>query len=318
MTTILITGGAGFIGSNLADELLKNNKIIVIDNFNDFYDPKIKEKNIEHNLLNENYKLYRSDLIDSKKLDDIFSENEVDIVVHLAASAGVRPSIENPKKYVDNNILATLNILECMVKYDVRKMVFASSSSVYGNCSENVFTEDLNVTEPISPYAMTKSACEQMLYTFHSLYKINVVALRFFTVYGRRQRPDLAIHKFTRLISENASIPVFGDGSTKRDYTYIDDIVGGIIASIEYNKTPYEIINLGGGEPVTLSQMIKEIENALGKHAIIDRKSMQMGDVVKTIAGIDKARKLLGYDPKTSFRDGIAKFITWFNSNNIV
>ena len=318
MTTILITGGAGFIGSNLADELLKNNKIIVIDNFNDFYDPKIKEKNTEHNILNENYKLYRSDLIDSKKLDDLFSENKIDIVVHLAASAGVRPSIENPKKYIDNNILVTLNILECMVKYDVHKMVFASSSSVYGNCSENVFTENLNVTEPISPYAMTKSACEQMLYTFHSLYKINVVALRFFTVYGRRQRPDLAIHKFTRLISENASIPVFGDGSTKRDYTYIDDIVSGIIASIEYSKTPYEIINLGGGEPVTLSQMINEIENTLGKSAIIDRKSMQMGDVVKTVAGIDKARKLLGYDPKTSFRDGIAKFITWFNSNSIV
>ncbi len=313
---ILVTGAAGFIGSNLADSLLQNtsNTIIALDNFNDFYN-KIKESNIKHNLTNENYILYKIDLLDKKSLEHVFLNNKIDVIVHLAAYAGVRPSIKNPQRYIDNNITVTLNILECMVKYKCKKIVFASSSSVYGNCIESIFTEDINLMQPISPYAMTKLSCEQMLYTFHHLYQIDVVALRFFTVYGKRQRPDLAIHKFTNLINQGLEIPVFGDGSTKRDYTYIDDIISGIISAIEYEKSSYEIINLGGGEPVTLSNMIEEIENALGKKALINRMNMQAGDVEKTVASIEKAKILLGYNPSTAFKDGISKFVGWFLEN---
>ena len=201
-----------------------------------------------------------------------------------------------------------------MKDFNVKKLVFASSSSVYGNCKAQIFSEDLKVTEPISQYAATKSACEQFCYTYHKLYNMNIVCLRFFTVYGPRQRPDLAIHKFTDLISKHQPIPVFGDGTTKRDYTYIDDIISGVKAAIAYNKTSYEIINLGGGEPVSLSQMIKTIETTLGEKAIIDRKPMQKGDVDKTVSDISKAQRLLGYNPQTRFSDGIAKFIKWWKN----
>lgn len=309
---ILITGGAGFIGSTLADKLLeKNNKIVVIDNFNDYYSPKLKEKNIKHNLDNKNYKLYRGDICDKNLLSKIFEENKIDVVVHIAASAGVRPSIENPLSYVKNNIEGTVNILEVMKRKNVQRIVFASSNSIYGNCKEEIFSEDLKVSEPISPYAASKSACEQFLYTYSKLFDIQVVALRFFTVFDPRQRPDLAIRKFIDLIKENKPIPVYGDGTTIRDYTYVDDIVDGIIGAINYNDTPYEIINLGGGAPVSLNEMISTIEKVLNKKAKIEHLPMQLGDVNKTAADITKAKKLLNYNPKTSFKEGIIKFIEW-------
>lgn len=317
---ILITGGAGFIGSTLADKLLKlstsfqnniNNKIIIIDNFNDYYSPELKDLNIKHNLANPDYKLYRGDICDRNLVNKIFKNHEINCVIHIAARAGVRPSLEDPLEYVRSNIEGTINILEAMRKNNVKKIVFASSSSVYGNCKAEKFTEDLKVTEPISPYAATKSACEQFLYTYSKLYDMQALCLRFFTVYGPRQRPDLAIRKFIELIEQDKPIPVYGDGTTMRDYTYIDDIVNGIMSAINYDKTPYEIINLGGGSPVTLNEMIATIEKVLGKKAKIERLPMQPGDVDKTVADITKARRLLNYNPQTSFEEGIRKFIEW-------
>lgn len=309
---ILITGGAGFIGSTLADRLIKeNNKIIVLDNFNDYYDIALKEQNISENLNNPDYKLYRGDICDRELTEKIFSENTIDIVIHIAARAGVRPSLEDPLEYVRSNIDGTVNILENMKKCGVKKIVFASSSSVYGNCTAEKFSEDLKVTEPISPYAATKSACEQFIYTYSKLYGINAICLRFFTVYGPKQRPDLAIRKFIELIEKDKPIPVYGDGTTKRDYTFIEDIIDGICSAINYDKTPYEIINLGGGSPVTLDEMISTIEEVMGKKAKINRLPMQPGDVNKTVSDITKARKLLGYNPKVCFKEGIKKFIEW-------
>ena len=314
---ILVTGGAGFIGSSLVDSLLdEGNEIVVVDNFNDYYDLSIKENNIAHNTHKKEYKLYHADLADKISLCKVFAENKFDAVVHLAGRAGVRPSIDRPEDYISSNITGTIHLLELMKDYQIKKLVFASSSSVYGNCKEQIFSEDLKVTEPISQYAATKSAGEQFCYTYHKLYGINVVCLRFFTVYGPRQRPDLAIHKFTNLISEHKPIPVYGDGTTKRDYTFIEDIVSGIKSAIKYNDTGYEIINLGGGEPVSLSRMIEVIENTLGIKAIIDRKPMQKGDVDKTVADISKAERLLGYKPQTRFVDGIAKFVDWWKQQN--
>lgn len=309
---VLITGGAGFIGSTLADRLLSdNNKVIVIDNFNDYYPVEMKENNVKTNLNNPNYKLYRGDIEDSSFVNKVFEENNVEIVVHIAARAGVRPSLENPLAYAKTNIDGTINILEAMKEHNVKKFVFASSSSVYGNCKADKFSEDLKVTEPISPYAATKSACEQFIYTYSKLYDIQALCLRFFTVYGPRQRPDLAIRKFLELIEQGIPIPVYGDGSTMRDYTYIDDIVQGICSAIKYNKTQYEIINLGGGSPVTLTQMIETIEKVLGKKAQINRLPMQPGDVDKTVSDISKAQKLIGYYPQTTFEEGIRKFVDW-------
>lgn len=313
----LITGGAGFIGSSLTERLLDdNNKIFVIDNFNDYYDVNLKEKNVQQFLDNKNYKLYRGDICDRNLVKEIFRQNHIDVVVHIAARAGVRPSLEDPLEYVRSNIEGTINILENMKEFSCKKIVFASSSSVYGNCTAEKFSEDLKVTEPISPYAATKSACEQFLYTYSKLYGINAVCLRFFTVYGPKQRPDLAIRKFIELIEQDKSIPVYGDGSTMRDYTYIEDILNGICAAIEYDKTPYEIINLGGGSPVTLSQMIRTIEKVLNKQAKIERLPMQPGDVNKTVSDISKAQKLLNYEPKTTFEEGIKKFVEWKRTVN--
>lgn len=310
--SILITGGAGFIGSTLADRLLAEaNKVIVIDNFNDYYDPQIKENNVKNNLNNDNYKLYRGNIEDPDFVKKIFDENTIDMVVHIAARAGVRPSLMNPLAYTKTNIDGTVNILEAMQKHDVKKIVFASSSSVYGNCKAAKFSEDLKVTEPISPYAATKSACEQFLYTYSKLYDIQALCLRFFTVFGPRQRPDLAIRKFIELIEQDKPIPVYGDGTTMRDYTYIDDIVEGIMSALKYNASKYEIINLGGGAPVTLNGMIETIERVLGKKAKIDRLPMQPGDVDKTVSDITKAKKLLGYCPQTTFEEGIRKFVEW-------
>ncbi len=314
--TILITGGAGFIGSSLADRLLNNGeKVVVIDNFNNFYDTSFKEKNISINLNNPNYKFYRGDICDGDILEKIFRECEISAVVHLAAYAGVRKSFENPLLYAKNNIGGTINLLEKMIKFNIKKIVFGSSSSVYGNCDADKFSEDLKLSEPISPYAASKLACEQFLYTYSKIYGINTVCLRFFTVYGPKQRPDLAICKFFNLIENNEPIPVYGDGTAIRDYTYIDDIVSGICAAVEYDKTPYEIVNLGGNYPITLSKMIETIENAIGKKAQINRMPMQCGDVIKTVSDISKAKELLNYVPETKFEEGINKYLQWRKNN---
>ena len=312
MQTILITGGAGFIGSSLADRLLSDGySVTVIDNFNDYYNPEIKKQNISQALKNSNYKLYNGDIENISDVEKVFVENKIDAIVHLAARAGVRPSIEAPLAYAMTNIIGTINILEMMKKYGVKRMSMASSSSVYGNCKAEKFSEDLNIREPISPYAATKSADEQICYTYHHLYYLDIYMLRFFTVFGPRQRPDLAINKFTRLIMSDKPIDMYGDGSTMRDYTYIDDIVDGIVATLKYHQTGYEIFNLGGGSPVTLSEMIATIERVLGKKAQINKMPMQPGDVDKTVSDISKAQRLLGYYPHTSFEQGVRKFIEW-------
>lgn len=314
LNNVLITGGAGFIGSTLADTLLKENcKVICVDNFCDYYSPELKRKNISNALLNSNYKLYEADIENLEELEKIFSENKIDIIVHLAARAGVRPSIEKPVEYMQTNVMGTVNILELMKKYGVKKMCMASSSSVYGNCKAEKFSEDLNVRRPISPYAASKSACEQICYTYHHLYDLNIVMLRYFTVFGPRQRPDLAINKFVNLIRNNQPINMYGDGSSIRDYTYIDDIVSGTISAMKYDKTGYEIFNLGGGNPISLVDMISTIENILGKKAIINKMPMQPGDVDRTVCDISKSMKLLNYKPETSFYDGVKNFINWSN-----
>ena len=312
---ILITGGAGFIGSTLADKLIENNEIIVVDNFNDFYDVEIKKKNIALALKSKNYKLYNGDICDNSLLQKIFDENNIEIVIHMAARCGVRQSLEAPLDYVDTNIRGTVNILEKMKQFGVKKLVFASSSSVYGNCNAEKFAEDLKISEPISQYAATKLACEQFIYTYSALYDISAVCLRFFTVYGPRQRPDLAINKFVNLIIKDKPIPLYGDGSAMRDYTYVDDVVDGIIKAIDYDKTKYEIINIGGGSPVTLNSLVEILEKTLGKKAQINYLPMQAGDVKKTVSDISKARDLLNYEPKVSFGDGIQKFVEWELAN---
>ena len=267
MNTYLVTGGAGFIGSTLSERLLKEgNKVVVIDNFCDFYDERIKENNVKDLLKNDNFKLYRKDIRDREALKEIFDNNNINIVMHLAAMAGVRPSIENPILYQDVNCMGTQNILEEMKAHHVKNLVMASSSSVYGNCKEVPFREDMVVDFAISPYAATKKANEVMTHVYHKLFDMNVIMLRFFTVYGPKQRPDLAINKFTRLMLNNEEIPMFGDGTTSRDYTYVDDIVDGIVRSCNYvleNKNVYEILNIGNSSPISLKEMIESIAKVL-------------------------------------------------------
>lgn len=319
MKTYLITGGAGFIGSSLADELIKNgHKVIVVDNFCDFYNSEIKENNIKHNLQNENYKIERIDIRNKEEINRIFKENQIDVVVHLAAMAGVRPSIENPILYQEVNCMGTQNILEAMKYNNIKNLVMASSSSVYGNCKEIPFREDFIVDYAISPYAATKKANEVMTHVYHKLFDFNVIMLRFFTVFGERQRPDLAINKFTRLMLEDKEIPMFGDGTTSRDYTYIGDIVNGIIRSCDYvmdNQDVYEILNLGNSSPTTLKEMIDTIGKVLEKQPKIKQLPMQPGDVERTFADVSKAKKLIGYEPKTTFEEGIKNFIKWYKEN---
>ena len=288
---------------------------MVIDNFCDFYNPQIKENNINEFEKNPNFIMYKKDIRNKNSIKQVFEENDIDIVIHLAAMAGVRPSIENPILYQEVNCIGTQNLLEEMKDHDIKNLVLASSSSVYGNCKKTPFREDMNVDFAISPYAATKKANEVMTHVYHKLYGINVMALRFFTVYGPKQRPDLAITKFTKLMLESKEIPMYGDGSTARDYTYIDDIVNGIIKSCEYvvkNRDVYEIINLGNSNPISLKQMISAIENALGVKAQIEQLPMQLGDVNITCADITKAKELIGYEPQISFEEGIKKFIDWY------
>ena len=319
MNTYFITGGAGFIGSTLSEKLLSlGNKVVVIDNFCDFYNLAIKENNVKDLLLNPNFKLYRADIRDREAVKKIFDENKIDVVMNLAAMAGVRPSIENPCLYQEVNCLGLQNILEEMKLHNVKNGVLASSSSVYGNCKEVPFREDMIVDFAISPYAATKKANEVMAHVYHKLYDMNIMMLRFFTVYGPKQRPDLAINKFTRLMLEDKEIPMFGDGTTSRDYTYVDDIVDGIIKSCEYtlnNKNVYEILNIGNSSPTSLKEMINTIARVLDVEPKIKQLPMQPGDVDRTFADISKAKKLIGYEPKTTFEDGIRKFVNWYKEN---
>jgi len=312
MNTILITGGAGFIGSHLTERLLKKGfRIICLDNFDPFYNPLIKRFNISSFINHKNYKLIEGDIRDTKLLEDIFTTNNIDIIVHIAAKAGVRPSIREPRVYTDVNVMGTVNLLEMAKRYNVRKFIFASSSSVYGINQKLPFNEEDRVENPVSPYASTKRAGELLCYTYHHLYNIPVICLRFFTVYGPRQRPEMAIHKFTRLIYQNKPIPVYGDGTSRRDYTYIDDIIDGLIASIE-REFSYEIINLGESRTVTLLELIRLIEKNLNRKAIIQWLPEQPGDVPVTYADINKAKRLLGYNPSVSIEEGIERFVDWF------
>lgn len=316
MKTYLITGGAGFIGSTLTVKLLnKGNQVIAIDNFNAYYNPIQKEENVREFLENENYQLYRIDIRNRDEIRKVFDENKIDVIVHLAAMAGVRPSIEDPILYQEVNGLGTQIILEESKLHQISHLVLASSSSVYGNCKEVPFREDMIVDYAISPYAATKKANEVMAHVYHSLNDMNIIMLRFFTVYGPKQRPDLAINKFTRLMLEGKEIPMYGDGSTSRDYTYIDDIVDGIMRACDYvmtNKHVYEIINIGSSHPVSLKEMIDTIGETLNVVPKIQELPMQPGDVDRTYADISKAKQLLGYEPHTTFKDGIKKFIKWY------
>lgn len=318
MQKILITGGAGFIGSHLVDYLIGENKwqVVVIDNFDSFYSPELKRRNIEPHLANPRFSIYEADILDKVTLRKIFEENEFDQIVHLAALAGVRPSLLRPDAYTRVNVEGTLNLLEMAKEFGVKRFVFGSSSSVYGINSKVPFSESDKIEFPISPYAATKAAGELLCHTYSHLYGIRVVCLRFFTVYGARQRPDLAIHKFSKLIWEGKPIQMFGDGTTKRDYTYIDDIIQGVRSAIDYDKSGYEIFNLGESRTVELRYLIELLEENLGKKAIIEKMPHQPGDVPITFADISKARKLLGYNPQTNIEDGIKKFVEWFKNEN--
>lgn len=341
MKNFLITGGAGFIGSTVAEKLLNNgDKVVVVDNFNGFYDYNRKIRNIleitnNFNKIGEfknlskdekisklieivnsdNFTLVYDDIRDREAMDRVFAENSFDLMFNPAAMAGVRPSLLDPMLYEDVNIRGYMNLLELCKKYGVKKFVQASSSSVYGNNKEVPFKETAIVDFAISPYAATKKSCEVMGHVYHNLYNIDMVQLRFFTVYGPKQRPDLAIHKFTKMILEDKPIPFYGDGTTKRDYTYIDDIVDGILKSMSYlfnNENVYEIFNLGESHVVSLKEMVETIENALGKKATLDIQPMQPGDVDKTYADISKAKAMIGYEPQTNFAEGIRKFVEWY------
>ena len=313
MKHALITGGAGFIGSHLADRLLADGwTTTVLDNFDDFYDPFIKRANVESHLTDNGYRLVEADIRDAHALD-VNLTSEYDVIIHLAARAGVRPSIADPELYQDVNVRGTLNLLEFARKRGIGQFVFASSSSVYGINPDVPWSEEQHVLLPISPYAASKVAGELFGHVYSHLYGIRFLALRFFTVYGPRQRPDLAIHKFAQRILEGRAITVFGGGFMSRDYTFIGDIVDGIRSAISYSATPYEVINLGNSRPVALMDLVREIENAVGVSARIDYADMQPGDVPQTFANIAKARTMLGFEPKTNLTQGLAQFADWMH-----
>lgn len=310
--SILVTGGAGFIGSHLVDRLvLAGYRITVLDNFNAFYDPVFKRENCGPHLKQANYRLIEGDIRDRDVVDGCFASGEFGLVIHLAAMAGVRPSIQNPVLYQEVNLIGTMNLLEAARKYSVGKFIFASSSSVYGNNRKVPFGETDPVDHPISPYASTKKAGELMVYTYHHLYRLKTACLRFFTVYGPRQRPEMAIHLFTDRIYYGQPIEMFGDGFTERDYTFVSDIIDGITACMEIDFD-YEIFNLGRSDCVTLAALISKLEILLNKKADIVRKPVQPGDVERTFADVSKAGRLLGYRPRVSINDGLEQFVNWY------
>jgi UDP-glucuronate 4-epimerase len=308
---ILVTGGAGFIGSHLVEKLLAaGHQVAILDDFNDFYDPQIKHANIAR--VAKDVTMYHVDLRDGASVRNLFHREKFETVAHLAARAGVRPSIQQPQLYYDTNVSGTLHLLDAASVTGVERFVFASSSSVYGISKKVPFSEDQHLTQTLSPYAATKIAAEFLCSSYSHLYQMRVVALRYFTVYGPRQRPDLAIHQFTRRIYAGQPIEQFGDGTTRRDYTYIDDVIQGTMAALKYDGPLFDIFNLGESDTIQLKDLIAAIENALGKKAKVNRMPEQPGDMPLTCADISKARKLLGYNPTTRFSDGLPRFMEWF------
>lgn len=322
---ILVTGGAGFIGSHLCERLIASgHDLIVVDNFNDFYSPDLKRRNIAEvakcaAAAGRDFILCEGDIRDGDFVAALFDQERPESVIHLAALAGVRPSIQNPLCYEEVNVRGTMHLLEAARVAGVRPFIFASSSSVYGNNPKVPFAEDDRVDHPISPYAATKKAGELICHTYHHLYGMNVACLRFFTVYGPRQRPDLAIHKFTRLILEGKPIQLYGDGTTSRDYTYIDDIIDGVERALSWacaDVARYDIFNLGGSQPVELRRLVEIIEAEAGERALIERLPMQPGDVERTFADLTKSATVLGYQPKTSIEEGVRAFVRWYRKNH--
>jgi UDP-glucuronate 4-epimerase len=308
---ILVTGGAGFIGSHLVDALCaRGDTVIVIDDFNDFYDPAVKRSNLRKTPA----KIFQVDVCNQEQVNSIFQTERPEAVVHLAARAGVRPSIQYPDLYLKTNIFGTFNLLEAAKCSGISKFVFASSSSVYGATPQLPFREDQVLTQTLSPYASTKLAGEHLCSNYSHLYGLKVFCLRFFTVYGPRQRPDLAIHKFTRLIAHGKPIEVYGDGTVRRDFTFIDDIIQGVLGAIDFEGSPFEIFNLGENQTVELSQVIHLIEKALGKSAVIEYQPPAPGDMPQTYADISKATRLLNYRPTTLIEKGIPRFVEWFQN----
>jgi len=313
---ILVTGGAGFIGSHLVEKLLSlGHDVAILDDFNDFYDPQIKRENIA--AVAKDVAIHHLDLRDSGAVRNLFHREKFEAIAHLAARAGVRPSIQNPQLYYDTNVDGTLHLLDAARVIGVERFIFASSSSVYGNSKTVPFSEDRQLIQTLSPYGATKIAGESLCSTYSHLYGMRVVALRYFTVYGPRQRPDLAIHQFTRRIRAGKPIDQFGDGTTRRDYTYIDDIIQGTMAALNYDGPMFDIFNLGENETIQLRDLIAGIENALGEKAKINRLPEQPGDMPVTYADISKARKLLGYNPSTRLSDGLPRFIEWFRQSSL-
>lgn len=307
---VLVTGAAGFIGSHFSERLLAEGwDVRGVDNFDDFYDPQIKRRNISGCLNNKNFQLLEADIRDRAAMDKAVGDG-IEIIVHLAARAGVRPSIAQPLLYADVNVNGTTILLEAAKKHKIDKFIFGSSSSVYGNNKKVPFSEDDNVDFPISPYAATKKAGELICHTYHHLYAINITCLRFFTVYGPRQRPDLAIHKFTKLIEQDKPIPVYGDGEQSRDFTYIDDIIDGTAAAVQ-RCNGFNIYNLGQSHPITVNDLVAELEKTLGKKAVKEYLPPQPGDVERTYADITKAARELSYKPTTPIQAGLKKFTAW-------
>jgi len=317
MATIFVTGGAGFIGSHLCERLLSDRvKVMCLDNFDSFYDPNIKIKNVEgiKKKFPDTFEIVTGDIRNPDHLQETFGKHQIDLVVHLAARAGVRPSISDPLLYQDVNIRGTVVLLESCKAHGIKNFIFASSSSVYGENQRVPFTEEDLDIQPISPYGATKRAGELLCYSYHYLYGMNIACLRFFTAYGPRQRPEMAIHKFTRLIDRGEKIPLYGDGSSRRDYTYIDDIVDGILAVIRYHKG-FEIYNLGESQTTSLNELIRLIEEAFGKKANVEMLESQPGDVSVTYADITKAKRMLKYHPRVKMEQGIKQFAEWYKNN---
>lgn len=314
---VLITGGAGFIAHHLATALLKRRqKVVALDNFNDFYDPELKWQNVRDLESMGMGAVNRVDILDREGLHQVFEREKPDAVVHLAAWAGVRPSLEKPSLYSDVNVTGTVNMLEMAKEHSVRCFVFGSSSSVYGGNSKVPFCEADPVDRPVSPYAATKKAGELLCHTYAHNFSMNITCLRFFTVYGPRQRPEMAIHKFARLIAEEKEVPIFGKGDSRRDYTYVEDIVSGILAALEVNPR-FEILNLGESQTISLVEMVQHLQEALGVKARLRFLPDQPGDMQITFADISRARQILGYNPKTPFGEGIRLFANWFKSNRM-
>lgn len=313
---LLVTGGAGFIGSHLTEKLLeRGDRVVVLDNLNDYYNPRIKEQNLARAMKSTSMSFIKGDILDMKLLQKIFDENSFDVIVHLAARAGVRPSLEQPLLYEEVNCRGTLNLLEMARRHQIKRFVFASSSSVYGNVKETPFREDARIDKPISPYAATKAAGELYCFNYHHLFGISCNVLRFFTVYGPRQRPDMAIHKFTTLIDQGREVPFFGDGSTERDYTFYSDIVNGVTAAID-RDLGFEIFNLGESRTTSLSRLLEIIEKELGRKAVRNNLPIQPGDVEITCADVSRARRLLDYNPSTTIEEGVHRFMQWYKSSS--